>query len=102
MSNKYLRRTGRKTTAYKEDVRLRGRLRGQGGERFCSVQATKMSTHADEMGEPLRITYEGVTVSDRDDFPDGRYELTFGFDGIKLPLTRKDGCYHAGRNLAKK
>ena len=66
------------------------------------MQATKVSTHADEMGEPLRITYEGVTVSDRDDFPDGRYELTFGFDGIKLPLTRKDGCYHAGRNLAKK
>jgi hypothetical protein len=75
----------------REHFRTRGRLRGEGHERVCSVHGTKVNFVPDEIATSIRVIYERVEVADHDDLPDGAYELTF--DGQTIPLTRKGGVY---------
>jgi hypothetical protein len=76
----------------KEPFRAIGTLRGQGRERSCSVQGTRVKIFADEVSAPLKVVYEKATI-DHDDFPDGDYEVNF--DGQTILLTRKSGFYLA-------
>ena len=80
-------------TNQREHFQTRGTLRGQGRERLCWVEGTKIKTFVDELTTPTHVIYEKVKVADHDDFPDGNYEVTF--DGQVVPLTRKNGVYLA-------
>lgn len=79
----------------KEPFRARGTLRGQGRERSCSVEGSRTKVFVNELSEPVKVILDTVRVTDRDDFPDGDYELTF--DGETHALTREGGHYLARR-----
>ena len=80
-------------TVTKETVPLEGALKGEGYERKCCVRATRRFTYADECSHPLYVSYSRCEIEDRDDFPDGDYELIVG--GQKMDMTRTEGRYVA-------
>ena len=80
-------------TVTKETLPLEGTLRGAGYERKCRVRATRRFTYADECPQPVCVSYSRCNIEDRDEFPDGDYELIV--DGQEIPMTRLDGHYVA-------
>jgi len=50
----------------KEAFRARGTLRGQGRERSCLVEGSRIKVSVDELAEPVKVIIQSATVADRD------------------------------------
>jgi hypothetical protein len=89
----------RRMTAFRDDppIVVTGTLRGvdaatQDHERECRIKVIMRHYHADGPLAPLRSDRVRADVVDRDNFPDGDYEVEF-LDGKKEKFRRTDGRY---------
>ena len=74
-------------TVTKETIALEGVLKGEGRERTCVVKVLQHATYADECTRPTCLSYSRCVIEDRDDFPDGEYQLEFAERRILLSKT---------------
>jgi hypothetical protein len=62
-------------------------IRAQGYERFCTVSAVKTNDPTSPKLTPYRCP---IKVQDKDDFPDGDYELVLGAQTFVLKKRKGD------------